>query len=276
MRCHCGNTFHNQGASICRVCGATLPAEALKSSARTSRHYKDLSQIKRHTFVRVGAPPIELQVDKEMRIGRSRDCDLVIQSPRVSRVHALLFWQAGDPYVRDLVSQNGVFVNGAQVREVGLKDGDELTIGPFTCTYRKLGAIHSVGDLKELLDEEEDTQEVVATAMAGRLAEVSLYEVCETLAYLTRTGTLEVFGPWGDVGRIGLRDGNLLWAELADITGRAAIEALLEWTEGHFRFTSTLEPKPENVGASLQTILEAARRRTTDHGLSPQDYGGAT
>lgn len=275
MRCTCGNTFHNQGATICRVCGATLPDEGPKSSARTSRHYKDLTQIKRHTLVRIGAPPIELVVDAEMRIGRSRDCDLVIQSPRVSRVHALLFWQAGELFVRDLVSQNGVFVNGAPVREVQLKDGDELTIGPFTCTYRKLGAIHSVGDLKELLDEEEDTQEVLATAMAGRLAEVSLYEVLETLAYLTRTGTLEVFGPWGDVGRIGLRDGNPLWAELSDLSGRAAIESLLEWTEGHFRFTSAVEPKLENVGTSLQAILEAARRKTTDHGLSPQDYGGA-
>ena len=273
MRCTCGNTFHTQGATMCRVCGATLPEEGPTSSARTSRHYKDMTQIKRHMLVRIGAPPVELRPDAEMRIGRSRECDLVIQSPRVSRVHALLFWQEKHPYVRDLVSQNGVFVNGAPVREVQLKDGDEITIGPFTCTYRKLGAIHSVGDLKELLDEEEDTQEVQATAMAGRLVEVSLYEVLETLAYLTRTGTLEVFGPWGDVGRIGLRDGAPLWAELADLTGRAAIESLLEWTEGHFRFTSTLEPRADNVGCTLQTILDGAKKRT-DHGLSPKDYGG--
>jgi hypothetical protein len=274
MRCTCGNTFHTQGATLCRVCGATLAAEPPKSNARTSRHYKDMSQIKRHMLVRIGAPPVELKVDAEMRVGRSRECDLVIQSPRVSRVHALLFWQDKNLYVRDLVSQNGVYVNGTPVREVQLKDGDEVAIGPFTCTYRKLGAIHSVGDLKELLDEDEDTQEVQATAMAGRLAEVSLYEVLETLSYLTRTGTLEVFGPWGDVGRIGLRDGTPQWAELADLMGRAAIEALLEWTEGHFRFTSTLEPRPENVGCTLQAILDGAKKRT-DHGLRSNDYGTA-
>lgn len=275
MRCApCGNTAHRPGATTCRVCGSTLVAEEPRSSARSSTHYKDLSQQKRHLLVRVGAAPVELKVGAELRIGRSKECDLVIQSPRVSRVHALLYWKPDGPAVRDLVSQNGVWVNGAQVREAALEDGDELTVGPFTCTYKRLDAINSMSELQELLDSQADTQEVEATAMSGRLAELSLYEVLDALASLGRTGTLEVFGPWGDEGRIGLQDGAPVWAHLADLEGRAAIEPLLEWTEGHFRFSRGLEERPRSITATLQELLDGMRRRS-DHGLQADDYGRA-
>lgn len=275
MRCApCGNSSHAQGATTCRVCGSLLPTDQARSRAQTSRHYKDLSQQKRHLLVRVGAPPIELKPGVEMRIGRSRECDLVIQSPRVSRVHALLFWQpAGSAAVRDLVSQNGVWINGAQVREATLEDGDELTIGPFACTYKRLDAINSLSELQELLDSQEDTQEVEASAMSGRLADISLYEVLEALGNLGRSGTLEVFGPWGDEGRVGLKDGAPVWAQLGELVGRAALETLLEWTEGHFRLAGAIAEAPANITVPLQQVLDGMRRRT-DHGLSADDYGG--
>lgn len=275
MRCApCGNSSHAPGATTCRVCGAPLPIERPRSTAQASKHYKDLTQQKRHLLVRVGAPPIELRPGVEMRIGRSRDCDIVIQSPRVSRVHALLFWQpAGTLAIRDLVSQNGVWINGAQVREATLEDGDELTIGPFACTYKRLDAINSLSELQELLDSQEDTQEVEATAMSGRLADISLFEVLDALGAMGRSGTLEVVGPWGDEGRVGLRDGAPVWAELGDLTGRAALETLLEWTEGHFRLASAVVDRPDDVKVPLSQLLEAMRRRT-EHGLRPEDYAG--
>jgi hypothetical protein len=274
MRCAtCGNTSDVPAATTCRVCGSTLPHAKPRPRANDSTHYKKLTGQKRHLLVRVGAPPVELKADVEVRIGRSRECDLVVQSPRVSRVHALIFWVNGAPSVRDLVSQNGVWINGAQVREARLVDGDELTIGPFSCTYRRLDAINSLNELNELLDSQADTQEVEATAMSGRLAEVSFFEVLETLALHARTGTVEVYGPWGDEGRIGVRDGSPVWAQLADLEGRAAIEALLDWTEGHFRFSSASEDRPPNVTSSLQEILDEMRRRS-DHGLDARDYQG--
>ncbi|MCO5168102.1 MAG: FHA domain-containing protein [Planctomycetes bacterium] len=283
MRCvPCGNTSHAQGATTCRVCGTALPAGGPRSSARDSTHYRDLSQQKRHLLVRVGAPPIELREGVEVRVGRSRECDVVIQSPRVSRVHALLLWQEAAPAVRDLASQNGVWVNGAQVREARLDDGDELTIGPFACTYRRIDAIGSMAELQALLDSQADTQEVEATAMSGRLAEVKLYEVLETLAALGRSGTVEVFGPWGDEGRVGVLEGQPVWASLGDLAGRAALEALLEWTEGHFRFSRAVEARPRDVQASLEEVLDGLRRRDGErrppdgrsaHGLSAADYG---
>lgn len=274
MRCPpCGNSSHLPGATHCRVCGAQLPPEKARATARHGSGWRDPSQWKRHLLVRAGSAPIELKAGTEWRVGRSSECQLRIQSPRVSRVHAAILWQEGKkPVVRDLQSQNGVHVNGRQVREHALQDGDELTIGPFTATYRMVDGIGSTAELQELLDSQADTQTVETAAMSGRLQEVSLFEVLETLSFNRRTGTVEVYGPWGDEGRIGLADGQAMWAQLEQMKGRAAIDALLEWTEGMFRFTAGLDKRPVELDVPLATILEDARKRGP--GPTAEDYKG--
>lgn len=62
-------------------------------------------------------------------IGRSRDCDLTIDDPNISRRHAELR-RAGDGWrVVDLGSTNGVKVNRRRVDEALLRSGDRLTLG---------------------------------------------------------------------------------------------------------------------------------------------------
>ena len=56
------------------------------------------------------------------QLGRSRDCDVVIGSPFVSRTHACL--QLGDEgWELSAVSRSGVFVEGERVEHVHLNDG---------------------------------------------------------------------------------------------------------------------------------------------------------
>lgn len=62
-------------------------------------------------------------------IGRSRECDVVIDDPNVSRKHAELRFRAGGWLVADLGSTNGVKVNGKRVREAPLEPGDEIMLG---------------------------------------------------------------------------------------------------------------------------------------------------
>ena len=62
-------------------------------------------------------------------IGRSRDCDLMLDDPNVSRRHAELRSEHGAWVVADLASTNGVKVNGRRVAEAHLNPGDEVTIG---------------------------------------------------------------------------------------------------------------------------------------------------
>lgn len=62
-------------------------------------------------------------------VGRSRDCDLVVPDPNVSRVHAEVRHIGMDYYLVDLGSTNGTEVNGQLVTRHALADGDVMVMG---------------------------------------------------------------------------------------------------------------------------------------------------
>jgi pSer/pThr/pTyr-binding forkhead associated (FHA) protein len=63
--------------------------------------------------------------------GRHEECDVQLNSKKISRRHCVLA-QVGDQLVvRDLGSTNGVRVNGQRVAEGHLRTGDELQVGNF-------------------------------------------------------------------------------------------------------------------------------------------------
>jgi hypothetical protein len=68
-------------------------------------------------------------------VGRSREADLVIQDPNISRRHAEL--RRGDEgwQVVDLGSTNGIKVNGRRVDSQTLRPGDQITIGVTDLTF---------------------------------------------------------------------------------------------------------------------------------------------
>lgn len=69
-------------------------------------------------------------------IGRSRDCDVVVSDPNVSRRHAELRPSGGSWVVGDLGSTNGVRVNGVPVdRPRTLSSGDRVELGTAVLTF---------------------------------------------------------------------------------------------------------------------------------------------
>jgi hypothetical protein len=64
-------------------------------------------------------------------IGRSRECDIVLQDSNVSRRHAEIRPCGGDGWtIADLGSTNGVKVNGRQIASATpLKPGDDIAVG---------------------------------------------------------------------------------------------------------------------------------------------------
>ena len=75
-------------------------------------------------------------VDKEtMIVGRSRTCDIVIPSAKVSRQHASLTRTATELYIEDLGSANGVWLNGEKVTRVKVNPGDMFTISDETLVF---------------------------------------------------------------------------------------------------------------------------------------------
>lgn len=63
------------------------------------------------------------------KIGRSRDCDVVVPDPNVSRVHAEVRHIGLDYFLVDMGSTNGIEVNGQSVKRHALADGDTVIMG---------------------------------------------------------------------------------------------------------------------------------------------------
>jgi Protein of unknown function (DUF3662)/FHA domain len=72
-------------------------------------------------------------------IGRSRDCDLTLDDPNVSRRHAEIRHEEGGYWVVDLGSTNGVEVNGSRVQRAELESGDRIVLGRTSLTFDKEG-----------------------------------------------------------------------------------------------------------------------------------------
>jgi predicted component of type VI protein secretion system len=86
-----------------------------------------------------GGPSILL--DKPiLLIGRHPECDIQIESRKVSRRHCCIAQVHDYLIIRDLGSTNGVRINGVRVVEGRIKPGDELTIGSIRYQVRLEGA----------------------------------------------------------------------------------------------------------------------------------------
>ncbi len=76
----------------------------------------------------------------EVRIGRDDEVDVLIDAPRVSRVHGIVTWLEDEWHYTDNSSRNGTFREGSRISEIAIdgpqtlqlagKSGPEITIAP--------------------------------------------------------------------------------------------------------------------------------------------------
>lgn len=76
-----------------------------------------------------GDQTVELAEGRTVVVGRAATSDVPIYDPTVSRRHAQVSLKNGTVTVRDLGSSNGTFVNGTQITESAVQDGDIVTFG---------------------------------------------------------------------------------------------------------------------------------------------------
>jgi len=73
-------------------------------------------------------------------LGRDDSADVILDDPGVSRRHSEIRVSIDGPHfvavIRDLGSTNGTFVNGERVDSEHLHDGDQVTVGRTSLTYR--------------------------------------------------------------------------------------------------------------------------------------------
>jgi FHA domain len=72
-------------------------------------------------------------VSEGVLLGRLPTCELLLNHPSVSRLHAGISFTDGDYYIRNLRQSNPVVLNGTKLADYeALAPGDVLGIGPFT------------------------------------------------------------------------------------------------------------------------------------------------
>ena len=76
-------------------------------------------------------------------LGRTAANTILLESPKVSRRHALIHLQnIGEPWLIDFGSSNGTFLNKRRIHQpIRLTDGDQITIGDQVFTFRQPLAI---------------------------------------------------------------------------------------------------------------------------------------
>ena len=70
-------------------------------------------------------------------IGRSKDCDIQVADPNVSRRHAEVRQEGAAHWVVDLDSTNGTEVNGRRLKRAKLRPGDTITVGSTKLVFER-------------------------------------------------------------------------------------------------------------------------------------------
>jgi Nif-specific regulatory protein len=78
-----------------------------------------------------------LDAQRQNRIGRGLDCDVILSDPLASRVHAVIVCEEGVWWVRDAGSRNGTVVNNQKVDEAQLAHGTLVRVGSSEFEFRQ-------------------------------------------------------------------------------------------------------------------------------------------
>lgn len=119
-------------------------------------------------------PPVQavivrsLRAGEALRIGRADGCDLRIDHPSISRVHAELQPLADGWRLCDLDSKNGSFVEGRRLGQAVLARDCWLRLGDVYCEFRLLDAAEA-----SAADASLQARRAVATAHTARLDAVA-------------------------------------------------------------------------------------------------------
>jgi phosphoserine phosphatase RsbU/P len=98
----------------------------------------------------------------ELLIGRLEDCDIHLDSSRVSRRHARLFMVEEAYWIEDLKSSNGTLINNGLIESaVQLRDGDQISVGGMELHFHQIG---NLGDTDTTEDKTVMSSRIVTIA----------------------------------------------------------------------------------------------------------------
>ncbi len=80
-------------------------------------------------LARKDGPSLEQEFSETFRVGRSSECQLILDAPTVSKAHVEFRRDGGQWLVLDLESRNGVYLDGTRVQRASLPPHATITLG---------------------------------------------------------------------------------------------------------------------------------------------------
>jgi pSer/pThr/pTyr-binding forkhead associated (FHA) protein len=117
--------------------GATMVYKAVQAPPAVADEAPEPPQVVRETASLLFDGQKHELTERRAVIGRSKDCDVRVPDPNVSRRHAEVRQEGATFWLVDLDSTNGVEVNGRPVRRLKLEDGTRFTIGSTEVTFTR-------------------------------------------------------------------------------------------------------------------------------------------
>ena len=133
--------FGNTQLTFFSQASVTRPIQLSSSRGRELHRRKtpdaSTSSIARLELLDMQGAMRSFELQPEMTIGRSRDCDIFLEDLAVSRLHASIQQLPDGGYeLEDHRSATGTFVNGWAITRCRLNDGDVVQIGSSRLTVR--------------------------------------------------------------------------------------------------------------------------------------------
>jgi len=205
-------------------------------------------------------PPVTLDGDARVLLGRSRSCQLRLAETDASRRHAEISARDGGFVIRDLGSTNGTYVNGERIEEHQLEPGDRIQIGSEKITFCRVAAEperggQTLSDEKTVLYERPAYGEV----FQGDFAEIPPFAVVQMLELGGKSGLLQLDSDEGD-GKLWFSGGKPVHAITKSQVGFDAAITLVNASSGRFAFDPSGDPPDHTIEASVtELLLEASK-----------------
>ncbi|MBN1356618.1 FHA domain-containing protein [bacterium] len=226
---------------------------------------------------------IRLNPRQPITIGREKYNDLVLNDLLVSRQHAMIQWDTGHFFLKDLSSRNGTFLNNKRIDFSPLKDGDIIKIGGYEAIVRKASEM----DIEKMLLKERGKISSQVTVVdtdlgirfsdkgfSGDLMTLTLTEVVQTLSQCLKTGLLlvEREDKSTPTANLYFKDGEILHAVYGDLIGSQAVVAILNLTQGQYEFKNDVFTDVRTVSEpTMGILLEACRQIDEAHHYDTDD-----
>lgn len=97
--------------------------------------------------------------------------------------------------------------------------------------------------------------------LQGSLAELKLPDILQLANMSQETGIIEFRNNEGVIGKVVLKEGEVIYARVEDLSGDEAVYEIAIWFDGAFRFIPMDKEYSQNVQGNLTSLLmESARR----------------